>query len=115
MIELPPSSDSDSGSISPCLGPGHPKPKKRKGKSPGDDLNPGDVKRLAGQPAEQHADRQRSRGPAVTAAAARFQGTSKPTPKGPAPRRGPTPGRTPDRMGAYFGGRNRGCIFQEAH
>eukprot|EP00959_Pyramimonas_sp_CCMP1952_P419934 8795651-Pyramimonas_sp.AAC.1 len=84
MKELPSSSDSDSGWISPSLGPDHPKPKKKKErKSPGDDPNPGDIKGCAGQPAEQHADRQRSRGPAATAAAARFQGTSKPTPKDP--------------------------------
>eukprot|EP00959_Pyramimonas_sp_CCMP1952_P254694 5319781-Pyramimonas_sp.AAC.1 len=69
-IELPSSSDSDSCSISPSLGPEHPKPKKKKRKSPDDDPNPGDIKRYAGQPAEQHADRQRSRGPAVAVAAA---------------------------------------------
>eukprot|EP00959_Pyramimonas_sp_CCMP1952_P233502 4880274-Pyramimonas_sp.AAC.1 len=54
--------------------------------------NPGGSKqqRHAGQP----ADRQHSRGPAVAAAAARFQGTSTFTPKEPVPRRGPAPGRT---------------------
>eukprot|EP00959_Pyramimonas_sp_CCMP1952_P000657 12679-Pyramimonas_sp.AAC.1 len=91
MVELPSSSDPDSSSISPSLGPDHPKPKKKKRESPGDDHNPGDTERYAGQPAEQHADRQRSRGPSVAAAAARFQGTSKPTPRDPVPRRGPAP------------------------
>eukprot|EP00959_Pyramimonas_sp_CCMP1952_P365916 7663688-Pyramimonas_sp.AAC.2 len=59
-----------------------------------DDPTPADSKRYAGQPAEQRADRQRSRGPAVAAAAAIFQGASTPTRKEPAPRHGPTPGRT---------------------
>eukprot|EP00959_Pyramimonas_sp_CCMP1952_P324599 6794394-Pyramimonas_sp.AAC.1 len=71
-----------------------PLPKKKKKRKSPDDPNLGDSQRDAGQLAEQRADRQRSRGPAVAAAAARFQGTSAPTPKEPAPRRGPTPGRT---------------------
>eukprot|EP00959_Pyramimonas_sp_CCMP1952_P288299 6028681-Pyramimonas_sp.AAC.1 len=68
--DLPSSSDSSS----PSLGPDHLKLKQQ---------------RYAGQP----ADRQRSGGPAVAAAAVAFQGTSAPTPKEPAPRRGPAPGR----------------------
>eukprot|EP00959_Pyramimonas_sp_CCMP1952_P120658 2522688-Pyramimonas_sp.AAC.1 len=89
MIGLPSSSDLESSSISPSLGPDHPRPKKKRRGSPGDDLDPRDIKRYAGQPAEQHADRQRSRGPEEAAAAARFQGASAPTPKDPVPRRGP--------------------------
>eukprot|EP00959_Pyramimonas_sp_CCMP1952_P404150 8468620-Pyramimonas_sp.AAC.1 len=46
------------------------------------------------RPAGQPVDRRRSTGPAAAAAAAAFQGASTPTPKGPVPRRGPTPGRT---------------------
>eukprot|EP00959_Pyramimonas_sp_CCMP1952_P052415 1095679-Pyramimonas_sp.AAC.1 len=78
---------------SPSFGPDHLKPKKKKRKIP-DDPDLGDSKRCAGQPAEQRADRQRSRGPAVAAAAAILQVTSMPTPKEHVPRRGPTPGRT---------------------
>eukprot|EP00959_Pyramimonas_sp_CCMP1952_P100194 2095335-Pyramimonas_sp.AAC.1 len=47
--------------------------------------------RSAGQPVERH----RSRGPAVAAAAAAFQGASTPTLTDPAACRGPTPGRAP--------------------
>eukprot|EP00959_Pyramimonas_sp_CCMP1952_P261470 5466901-Pyramimonas_sp.AAC.1 len=86
IIDILPSSDSPS----PSLGPDQFRPKRRKKKSP-DDPNPGNSKQ---QPhAGQLADRQRSRGPAVSSAAAAFQGTSAPTPKEPVARRGPAPGR----------------------
>eukprot|EP00959_Pyramimonas_sp_CCMP1952_P164314 3435031-Pyramimonas_sp.AAC.1 len=67
-VDLPPSS----ASSSPSLGPDQLKPEKTERGGPGDP-NPGGSKqqRYAGQP----VGRQRSRGPAVAAAAARFQGT----------------------------------------
>eukprot|EP00959_Pyramimonas_sp_CCMP1952_P075468 1577312-Pyramimonas_sp.AAC.1 len=65
------------------------------------------------RPAGQPADRRRSRGPAVAAAAATFQGTGTPSPKDPAPRRGPAHGRT-HRTDADTGGVTKGCFFNTA-
>eukprot|EP00959_Pyramimonas_sp_CCMP1952_P068898 1438306-Pyramimonas_sp.AAC.1 len=66
--------------------------------------------RLAGQ----SADRRRSRRPAAAAAAAASQGAITPTPKDPAPRRGPTPGWTQDWLDADTGGSIKGCFSNAA-
>eukprot|EP00959_Pyramimonas_sp_CCMP1952_P118622 2479708-Pyramimonas_sp.AAC.1 len=70
-------------------------PRSKKRASPAEaDLGLSEAKRYDGGPVGEPARGTRPRGPAVAAAAAAFQGSSAPAPKGPAALRGAILGRT---------------------